>query len=303
MDLTLNSDQQAVIDAVDTILGKQAGNERAQVIGSDGHDDELLRALSNAGFLDLWHDEALGPLGASLIVERASRANARLNLGARMLVAPAVLGHDLPGRVALMRRGSRGAVRFGQHADVVLIVDATEALAAPVTGCTPVDNPYGFPYARLTTGRERSLGAGSGATLVNWWRVALAAEIAGALNGAITHTVRYLAQRRQFNRPLGALQALQHRLAEAHVWSEGTTWLARRAAYSRAATDAAAAAAYATQAAQLVGADMHQLSGAIGFTTAFDLQLWSTRLHGLRVELGGATAHQLATAAAHWGER
>ena len=68
-----------------------------------------------------------------------------------------------------------------------------------------------------------------------------------------------------------------------------------------AASGAAEAAAYATQAAQVVGADLHQLSGAIGFTTEFDLHLWTTRLHGLRVELGGTTAHQLATTTANWG--
>lgn len=46
---------------------------------------------------------------------------------------------------------------------------------------------------------------------------------------------------------------------------------------------------------------MHQLTGAIGFTDEFDLQLWTTRLHALRVELGGATDHQLAVTAAQWG--
>ena len=87
------------------------------------------------------------------------------------------------------------------------------------------------------------------------------------------------------------------------MWAEGATWLARRAADHRAApADATVAASYATQAAQLIGADMHQLSGAIGFTTEFDLHLWTARLHALRVELGGTTAHQLATTHARWGE-
>jgi alkylation response protein AidB-like acyl-CoA dehydrogenase len=165
-----------------------------------------------------------------------------------------------------------------------------------------VESPYGYPYALLETTDVESFGPGSGRRLVNWWRVALAVEISGALDGAVGHTVRYLGERHQFNKPLGALQALQHRLAEAHVWAEGTRWLARRAAFEHASSELAAiAAAYAAQAAQIIGTDMHQLCGAIGFTTEFDLHLWTARLHALRVELGGVTAHQLATATAYWG--
>ncbi len=302
MDFELDSDQQAVVDAVGTILDKQAGNERARGLGADGHDDALLEVLDENGFLDLWHDADLGPLGAALVVEAASRGNARANLGARMLVAPALLGPACPRRIALTRRDSPGPVRFGQYADVLLVLDGDDAYAATIGAAHPVPSPYGFPYARVTTTDERALGAGSGALLANWWRVAIAAEIGGALDGAISHTVGYLSQRVQFKKPLGSLQALQHRLAEAYVWTEGARWLARRAAHGGAAASGAAeAAAYATQAAQVVGADLHQLSGAIGFTTEFDLHLWTTRLHGLRVELGGTTAHQLATTTANWG--
>jgi hypothetical protein len=42
------------------------------------------------------------------------------------------------------------------------------------------------------------------------------------------------------------------------------------------------------------------MSCAIGFTTEFDLHLWTSRLHALRVEFGGVTAHQLATTRAQW---
>lgn len=302
MDFAPTPDQQAIADAVGTILARQAGPGRARSLGSGGHNDALLEALVSAGFLDLWHDETIGPLGAALVSQESSRHNARANVAVRALVAPAILGVEAPARVAVTRRDSTGPVRFGQYADVVLIVDGNEALAASVADVAPVETPYGYPYAYVEPVEERSLGPGSGALVSNWWRVALAAEMSGALEGAVAHTVAYLTQRKQFNKPLGALQAVQHRLAEAYVWSEGAKWLSRSAAFHHAApTHAAAAAAYAAQAAQLIGADAHQLSGAIGFTTEFDLQLWTARLHALRVELGGITAHQLATTTAHWG--
>lgn len=304
MDLSYDSDQQAIVDAVETIMIRQAGPTRARSLGFGGHDDPLLRSLAESGFLDLWHDETIGPLGAVFVAEAASRHHARVNIAVRALVAPAMPGMDAPRRVAITHRGNRGPVRFGQHAEVLLIVDTDgdEAIAASVTASNPVDSPYGFPYAFVETADERRLGPGTSERLASWWRVAIAAEISGALDGALAHTVAYLSQRTQFGKTLGSLQGLQHRLAEHYVWAEGVRQLTRRAAYDGApATGAAEAATYATQAAQLIGADTHQLSGAIGFTTEFDLHLWTTRLHGLRVEFGGVTAHQLAVARAHWG--
>jgi len=302
MDFALDVDQHAVIDTIDTILTKQAGAARARALGSAAHDDELLASLVEGGFLDLALDDTLGPLGAELMVEHASRSNARINVGVRALVGPALLGADCPTRIAVTRADSRGPVRFGQHADLVLVLEGDEAHVGTVAEARPVDSPFGFPYAHIDMADVRSLGAGTGQVLANWWRVAIAAEIAGAAMGAVMHTVEYLGQRHQFGKPLGSLLAVQHRLAEAYVWADGAAWLARRAAFLGApADDSAVAAAHATQAAQSIGADMHQLSGAIGFTTEFDLQLWTTRLHGLRVELGGTTAHQLAVTTAHWG--
>jgi Acyl-CoA dehydrogenase, C-terminal domain len=302
MDFAMNQDQQAIVDAVEAILTREAGNDRARALGFGGHDDALLASLDDSGFLDVASDGTIGPLGAVLVAEAASRHNARANVAVRALVGRVLLGDECPRRVAVTQRGNQGPVRFGQYAEVVLILDGDEALAATVTDVSQVDSPYGFPYAHLETAGERSLGSGTGQQLANWWRVAIAAEIAGALEGAVSHTVEYLGQRTQFNKPLGSLQALQHRLADAYVSAEGVKWLTRRAAFNDAPTaDAAQAAAYATQAAQLIGSDTHQLSGAIGFTTEFNLHLWTTRLHGLRVELGGTTAHQLATTAACWG--
>jgi alkylation response protein AidB-like acyl-CoA dehydrogenase len=302
MDLTLDPDQETVLEAVSSMLRKAAGPERTRLVGAAGHDDDLLKTLLDGGYLDLFHDKHLGPLGATLVVEEMSRHNARVNGSVRALVGPALLGPEVPRRLAVTRRSAPGPVRFGQHADVLLILDGEEAYAADVLDAHTRSGPYGFPYAEVRTGPERRLGTGRGPELEAWWRVAIAAEISGAAQGAVDHTVEYLSHRKQFGKPLGSLQAIQHRLAELHVWSAGSRWLARAAGYHRARPErAAVAAAYAAQAAQLIGSDLHQLSGAIGFTNEFDLQQWTTRLHALRVELGGVTAHQVATAAAYWG--
>jgi len=302
MDFALDPDQQAVVDAVASILADHAGSARARELGSSGHDDRLLQTLATGGFLDLWAEPGIGPLVAAIVTEEASRANARANIAIRTLVLPSVLSDREIQRVAITHRDNTGPVRFGQHADVLIVVDGDRASIADITSATAIATPFGYPYAVVTTGEARTLDGDAGSNATRWWRVALAAEISGALQGAVAHTTHHLSQRIQFGKPLGSLQALQHRLAEAHVWAQGAKWLARAAAWHGAPEDrAATAATYAAQAAQVIGADMHQLSGAIGFTTEFDLHLWTTRLHALRVELGGARSHAHATTQACWG--
>ena len=119
--------------------------------------------------------------------------------------------------------------------------------------------------------------------------------------GAVDVARAHVTARTQFGRPIGSLQAVQHRLAEAHVQAQGSMWLARRAAWDLGSDrQAALAAAYAAAAAGPVFDAVHQMVGAIGFTTEFDLHLWSLRLPVLAAELGGPRAHAAAAAAAQW---
>jgi alkylation response protein AidB-like acyl-CoA dehydrogenase len=300
MDFTPDPTQQAVLDAVATVLERGAGPERARSI--TGIDGELTAALRHGGYLDLAVEEQAGPLTAALVVEAVSLANGQIPIGARALVAPALLGPGAPDHIALARADVDAPVRFGDGADLVLVLDGDGVRAVEPASVTPIKSPFGQAYGRLDLSGGRELGDGSADALHRWWQVAIAAEMVGAMQGALDHTVAHLSQRVQFDRPIGSLQGVQHRLAEAHVWVEGARWLTRAAAWGGARRDlAAAAAGHAAEAARIIGTDMHQLSGAIGFTLEFDLHLWTTRLHALRLELGGASAHYRALANATWG--
>lgn len=302
MDFTMTADQDALVDAVRTMLNQQAGAGRARQLGRRAHDDELLATLADGGFLDMSLDETVGGLGAALVVEEMARQAACINFAIRLLVAPAVLGAGSPARVAVTRSSAAGPVRYGQFADVLLVLEDDDVVVARIDESTPVDSPFGFPYASLDWSEQRRLGRDAAHVLRDWWRVALAIEIVGYLDSAVSHTVGYVRERTQFGRPLGSLQSLQHRLAEAHSRVEGGRWLARRAAYTGAdSADAAMACAFAALAGQTIAPDMHQMSGAIGFTEEFDLHVWTTRVQALRLELGGVTEHQLATTDAVWG--
>jgi alkylation response protein AidB-like acyl-CoA dehydrogenase len=118
---------------------------------------------------------------------------------------------------------------------------------------------------------------------------------------ALRRTVAYVRDRRMFGTTLGSYQAVQHRISELHIRVEGARWLAREAAWAGAPTDKACmAAAFAADAAKQVLDDCHQFHGAMGVTLDYPLHLWTMRLQNLRVELGGAAAHQRAAAAATW---
>jgi hypothetical protein len=247
-----------------------------------------------------------GPLEAELVVEAVARAGGVVGIGAAALVAPAVVGRTLPGPVAITSSDHSGPVRFGAQARSLLIDAGDEArvVALEAGDAEPIRSNFMLPMGRLkvASGRGDSLGRGSGERLRSWWRVAIAAEAAGAMGAALEQTASYVKQRRQFGRAIGSFQAVQHRLAECAILVEGSRWRALEAAWQGAPREAAAAAAaHATAAAARVFAETHQLTGAIGFTHEHDLHVWSMRLQALKLELDGVAGHRRALARARWG--
>jgi alkylation response protein AidB-like acyl-CoA dehydrogenase len=207
--------------------------------------------------------------------------------------------------VAITSLGQRGPARFAAHARTLLLDcgDETRVVALEPGEAEAVRSNFMVPMGVVTADRARgeSLGQGSGARLRDWWRLAIAAEISGAMGAALDVTVEYVKRRRQFGRSIGSFQAVQHRLSQCAVLREGTRWLVYEAAHAGAPSAAAAtAAAYATAAANQVFAETHQLTGAMGFTREHDLHVWSMRLQALRLEAGGVAAHRRAAAEARW---
>jgi len=309
VEFELSEDQQAVAEAVEALLARHAGAERAIALGGKGeYDGELERALHEAGFLALYGEA--GALPAALLVEAVAREAGVASIAARALVAPALVAdRRFDGPIALASVGPDGRTapaRFAAHARHVLLADGEQAKWLTLTAgeAEPVRSNFGYPLGRLPEDaheRAVSLGAGSGERLRRWWRTALAIEIAGTLRSAFDVTLDYVQRRRQFGRAIGSFQGVQHRLALAAVRVEGTRWLALEAADGGAAAEASGvAAAYAADAAKQVFEETHQFSGAMGFTREHPLHVWSMRLQALRLELGGVKEHRQAVARARW---
>jgi alkylation response protein AidB-like acyl-CoA dehydrogenase len=115
-----------------------------------------------------------------------------------------------------------------------------------------------------------------------------AAQAVGGAQYALEITVQYAKDRQQFDKPLGAFQALAHYLADAATTVDGAEVLVHEAAWARSegrsvASLAPMAKLYACQAFRDVTATAQQIFGGIGFTVEFDIQLYFRRAKQLQI--------------------
>jgi len=304
MRLHLDETQTQVIDAIDRLSEQLGGVEHLRKVHDGGSFDEAaFKALAEAGFLSLALEPGLGPVEGALVANRVALRGHPAAVGATALVYPLLTGRAATGPAALAPGKAGVPFRFAPVAAHVLIDGGDEALLldAGLGDIVRVENDRAGPMlGKLTDAglaRARSLGPGTGAKLRQWWQVALAAEAAGAMRGAIDTTARYLTERVQFGRPLATFQALQHRLAHLAVRIEATYWLAMEAAFRQDSPDfAAVAATQAVATAPLAFSECQQMHGAMGFTREYPLHVWTMQLPALQRELGGLSAHARAAA-------
>jgi len=128
--------------------------------------------------------------------------------------------------------------------------------------------------------------------------LATAAQLLGGARRMLDMATAYAKARRQFGKPIGAQQAVQHRLADALLALSFATPAVHRAALSLDATadtvdrDVSMAKVLASDAARVVRGAALQVHGAIGYTIECDLQLWLTRSIVLESLWGTAGSHR-----------
>ncbi|MFD9317656.1 acyl-CoA dehydrogenase family protein [Streptomyces sp. NPDC060053] len=234
----------------------------------------------------------------------------------RTIGALAVGLHTAPGATVQavhveggLLRGELSGIADAAVADVLLVpaddggLYAVDAAAVTVTPQVSLDLTR--PLATLTfadaPGRRlgdaepavrRALRAGAGL---------LASEQLGLADWALTETVRYLKERKQFNRPVGGFQAIKHRLAQ--LWLE----VVNLRAVARGAADAlaggadvdiavAVAQAYAAGVAVHAAEEALQLHAGIGMTWEHPIHLYLKRAKADSIAYGSAGAHRAAVA-------
>ena len=149
----------------------------------------------------------------------------------------------------------------------------------------------------------RALGAGRGfaagfARLLDRATIALAAEMIGGARALLDQAVDYARLRMQFGRPIGAFQAIKHKLADLLLEVEVATAAVRYAAAAVDAGDdqipalASHAKAMASEAYLRAAIDNIQIHGGIGFTWDQDSHLWFKRAKSSEVLMGDAAWHR-----------
>jgi 3-oxocholest-4-en-26-oyl-CoA dehydrogenase beta subunit len=127
--------------------------------------------------------------------------------------------------------------------------------------------------------------------------LAQCADMVGAAQRVLELCVEHARVRRQFGRPIGSFQAVQHACADLFRDVESARWLGFEAAWrlERDAADgilaAATAKAYGSEACLRVARRGHQIMGAIGYCEEHPLHLFHKRILAGTLAWGDAPHH------------
>lgn len=179
-----------------------------------------------------------------------------------------------------------------QGSDTARLLNGAEASVPSVRTIDPTRR-YGRPDTS-TAGEEMPEAVESALDL---GAVLVSAELVGICRRVLDMTVDYVKDRRQFDRPVGTFQAVQHRCAQMLLLTEGAradTYFAAWAADAdrdRLAEAASLAKSASSKAGVEVTSSAIQAHGGIGFTWEADVHWFYKRAQLDAVLLGGSSAH------------
>lgn len=122
-------------------------------------------------------------------------------------------------------------------------------------------------------------------------------ETVGGIQQVLEMTIDYAKERKQFNRPIGSFQVIQHYCVNMATDVDGIRFSTYQAAWKLSEgipcrQEVATAKAWAGDACRRVLALAHQIHGAIGITMDHDLQLYTRRLKAVETTFGDADFHR-----------
>jgi len=122
-------------------------------------------------------------------------------------------------------------------------------------------------------------------------------EMVGNIQRVLEMTVDYAKERKQFDRPIGSFQAIQHYCADMATDVDGARFSTYRAAWMLSeqlpcTKEIAIAKAWTGKASQRIFALAHQIHGAIGATIEHDLHYYTRRAKAAELAFGDADFYQ-----------
>src|SRR5579864_105058 len=139
---------------------------------------------------------------------------------------------------------------------------------------------------------------------MNMVTVALCAEMTGGMQRMLDIAVEYAKTRKQFGKPIGQYQAVQHQCADMLLYTESSRSAAYYAAWTmtegnaEASTAVSVAKAYASDACRETGNRAVQVQGGMGFTWENDTHLFYRRAKASEMAFGDAAFHRARIARA-----
>lgn len=205
-------------------------------------------------------------------------------------------------------RGTKYFVPFAASADALVVTTAGGPVLASgpfaVTSLQTIDLAQRFGDVALDHDVTPIATAADLARADRLAAVGASAMLLGLMSRALESTLEYVQTRQAFKRPIGAFQALQHRMADMLLKVESTRSAVYRAAWcldtdaAEAPLACAAAKAYAGDSARHVCGEALQMHGGIGFTWELDLHLYLKRVKTLEQHYGSTEAQLEAALAA-----
>jgi alkylation response protein AidB-like acyl-CoA dehydrogenase len=210
--------------------------------------------------------------------------------------------------------GTKVDVADGAAADLLLVAAAApegglglfaverDAAGVEVTSTTGVDGSRKFATVSLSNAPARRVGAGDAtealAAAVDRLLVAWSVDGVGAAEAAFAIAVAYAKERMQFDKPIGAFQAVQHLCAEmlqqlelGRAGAYFALWTCDAATPAERHRAAVMAKAYTSDVLWRIGANTIQVLGGIGFTWEHDAHLFYKRLLSLQQAMGSVGEH------------
>jgi alkylation response protein AidB-like acyl-CoA dehydrogenase len=175
-------------------------------------------------------------------------------------------------------------------------IKATPAIDATRKLCEVILDSVIVPQAGLLAIGDRAEAAVEHAFAVS--TVGLVAEMVGGMQRLLDVSVEYAKTRKQFGRPIGQFQAVQHMCADMLLMTESSRSAVYYAAWAMGEDESAASAAvsvakaYASDAYREVGNRAIQVHGGMGFTWENDVHLYYRRAKASEIAFGDATWHR-----------
>ncbi len=259
--------------------------------GEDESGPKLAGLLEEAGYALLNGPFLSTAICAAAISEAGSDSQKEEWLG-RLASGEATGAFGLDGEI----------VPDGASSDVVVVAapDGSSARLLTGEGTMPAlqtidpTRRYGIAEGEMAEGEEMP---GDVAAAIDLATVLVSAELVGVCRRVLDMTVEYVKDRKQFGRPVGSFQAVQHRCAQMLLSTEGaraTTYFAAWAADSdreRLPEAASLAKSAASKAGVEVTASAIQAHGGIGFTWEADVHWFFKRAELDAAFLGSSGEH------------